>query len=291
MVSAVEFSPGGLPPAVERGAIRAVMSDLDGTLLDPTSWVSERTRAALEALHAAGVPFCIASGRDLVSIGRLMAQWGITELVDFVSGMGGSEFQDLRTGRVRRGHFVEAGLFREVMAFFADLPVAFSIVEDGVFLTPEVTGLMDEMVAWARVTVREEPDFGRLLDVPQAKLHIFCDPARMDLLVERTARWEDPRVVGVRTGPNLIEFMAPGVDKTLGLDRRAEALGLGTGAVMAFGDAENDTGMVERAGVGVAMGNGCADTRRVADWIAPSNAEDGFARFTSSWFDLDRETG
>lgn len=286
-MSAVEFSPHDLPSAAERGAIRAIMSDLDGTLLDESSWVSERTHHALEGLHRAGVPFCIASGRDVISIGRLMEAWGITELVDFVSGLNGSEFQVLSTGQVSRGHLVEPGLFREVMDFFADLPVSFSIIENGIFLTPRVTELVDEMVSWARVSVKEDPDFGRLLDTPQAKLHIFCDPARMGLLEERMSHWDDPRVTGIRTGPNLIEFMAPDVDKTLGLDNLAQHLGLGTEAVMAFGDAENDTGMVGRAGVGVAMDNGCADTRAAADYIAPPNSEDGFAQFTGAWFELD----
>lgn len=283
-MSAIEFSPASLPPAGERGRVRAVMSDLDGTLLDPSSWVSERTGAALRDLHETGIPFCIASGRDVVSIGRLMENWGITDLVDYVSGLNGSEFLACRTGRVSRGHFVEAGLFRKVMAFFEDLPVAFSIIEDGIFLTPGLTELMNEMTAWARVTVQLDPDFDRLLDVPQAKLHIFCDPARMHLLEERAARWDDPRVIGIKTGPNLIEFMAPGVDKTLGLDNLARSLGAGTGVVMAFGDAENDTRMVERAGVGVAMANGCDETRAVADFIAPSNERDGFARVIEAWF-------
>ncbi|RLP06608.1 Cof-type HAD-IIB family hydrolase [Propionibacterium australiense] len=287
-MSADDFPPRGLPPASERRSIRAVMSDLDGTLLDPTSWVSAHTHRTLESLHEAGIPFGIASGRDAVSIERLMEQWGITELVDFVSGLNGSEFQDRRTGEVSRGHLLEAGLFREVMDFFSGLPVAFSIIEDGVFLTPEATELMDEMTAWARVRVHEDPDFDRLLDSPQAKLHIFCDPPQMDLLYERAVQWDDPRVSWLRTGPNLIEFMAPGVDKILGLDAMAQALDLDVESVMAFGDAENDTRMVEQAGVGVAMTNGCAQTREAADYIAPPNDEDGFARFTSTWFGLAR---
>lgn len=287
-VSAVEFSPSSLPSASDRRSIRAVMSDLDGTLLDQASWVSEHTHRTLESLHAAGIPFGIASGRDVVSIERLMEQWGITALVDFVSGLNGSEFHDRRTGEVSRGHLIEAGLFREVMDFFSGLPVAFSIIEDGVFLTPRATELMDEMTAWARVKVHEDPDFDRLLDTPQAKLHIFCDPAQMGLLQERAADWDDPRVACLRTGPNLIEFMAPDVDKTLGLDAMAQTLGLDVGAIMAFGDAENDTRMVERAGVGVAMTNGCDDTREAADYIAPPNTEDGFARFAGTWFGLPR---
>jgi len=36
------------------------------------------------------------------------------------------------------------------------------------------------------------------------------------------------------------------------------------------------------------MTNGCDDTREAADYIAPPNTEDGFARFASTWFGLPR---
>src|SRR5437868_6588887 len=42
---------------------RLVASDVDGTLLDPTDQLSERTRAAVHRVVAAGVPFVLVTGR------------------------------------------------------------------------------------------------------------------------------------------------------------------------------------------------------------------------------------
>jgi HAD superfamily hydrolase (TIGR01484 family) len=42
---------------------RLVATDVDGTLLDPTDQVSERTRAAVHRVVAAGVPFVLVTGR------------------------------------------------------------------------------------------------------------------------------------------------------------------------------------------------------------------------------------
>ena len=57
-----------------------------------------------------------------------------------------------------------------------------------------------------------------------------------------------------------------------------EMKGLKPEQVMAFGDGENDTEMIEYAGFGVAMGNACAEAKAAADYVAPGNDEEGVAK-------------
>lgn len=45
--------------------------------------------------------------------------------------------------------------------------------------------------------------------------------------------------------------------------------------VMALGDAPNDVGMLQTAGIAVAMGNAHPAVKNVADWIAPTNNDHG----------------
>lgn len=47
--------------------------------------------------------------------------------------------------------------------------------------------------------------------------------------------------------------------------------------VMALGDGENDLEMIRMAGLGVAMANGAAQTKEVADEVVSSNDADGIA--------------
>jgi hypothetical protein len=54
-------------------------------------------------------------------------------------------------------------------------------------------------------------------------------------------------------------------------------LGVAPGEILAVGDNENDVEMIREAGVGVAMGNATLDAIAAADWIAPSNVDDGVA--------------
>jgi hydroxymethylpyrimidine pyrophosphatase-like HAD family hydrolase len=45
--------------------------------------------------------------------------------------------------------------------------------------------------------------------------------------------------------------------------------------VMAIGDAPNDVGMLQAAGVSIAMDNAHALVKDAADWVAPSNNDHG----------------
>ena len=46
---------------------------------------------------------------------------------------------------------------------------------------------------------------------------------------------------------------------------------------MALGDADNDIGMLQAAGIGVAMGNAYPETQAAARWVTRTNEEDGVA--------------
>ena len=45
--------------------------------------------------------------------------------------------------------------------------------------------------------------------------------------------------------------------------------------VICVGDSYNDLSMIQYAGKGVAMGNGQPEVKEAADYVAPSNDEDG----------------
>jgi len=81
----------------------------------------------------------------------------------------------------------------------------------------------------------------------------------------------------VRSHALFVEGNPLGVNKGEALERLSTYLGVAQAQVMAIGDQGNDMPMLEWAGLGVAVANGSAAARSVADWIAPSVAEDGAA--------------
>lgn len=77
--------------------------------------------------------------------------------------------------------------------------------------------------------------------------------------------------------PNGYDVYNTGCDKTTAIASVLRRLNLRWEETMAFGDGENDIPMLQKAGVGVAMGNAKEHVRNQADFVAPSVDEDGVA--------------
>ena len=86
---------------------------------------------------------------------------------------------------------------------------------------------------------------------------------------------EHPQFDGSKTYD--VFFLDERANKQTALQTVAETLGISTDQIMAVGDGLNDTVLVARAGVGVAMGNAVEQTKRVATFIAPDVQHDGAA--------------
>ena len=77
--------------------------------------------------------------------------------------------------------------------------------------------------------------------------------------------------------PYFMEVTPPGIEKASALGELTKILGISREKLMACGDGLNDIPMLEYAGFSVAMSNAYDETKKVADYIAPSNEDDGVA--------------
>ncbi len=71
------------------------------------------------------------------------------------------------------------------------------------------------------------------------------------------------------------EVILKGSSKSLGMKKMADAFGLSLDQCAAFGDGLNDADMLQRAKVGVAMGNGKDNCKAAADYVTDTQVNDG----------------
>ena len=90
------------------------------------------------------------------------------------------------------------------------------------------------------------------------------------------ARFADSLQV-VKSFDTYIEITHRDVSKAKAAEWLAERWGIAREQVLAMGDHENDRSMIEWAGLGVAMGNAISSVKAIADYIAPTDEEDGAA--------------
>ncbi len=77
------------------------------------------------------------------------------------------------------------------------------------------------------------------------------------------------------TSKECLEISKKGVNKSFGVQKLTETLGVKPEEIIAFGDSENDREMLKFVGKGVAMWNASKAIRDIADDIAESNNEKG----------------
>ena len=272
------------PPANPSPAafpFRAVLSDVDGTLLDANREVSGRTAAAIRALNAADVPFALVTGRMPSGIEVIRRAFGIPmpavcysgalvvdaenrpiasttlsgDEASFVMGLVADSFPQLATN-----YFAGLDWFVDDASHPA-VQREISIVK----ARPERVDLAGVLSA------------GRLPN----KLFFVCadDPSRSLDLVARI-REGCPGVNVIRSSDGvMVEVLPAGVDKASGTLSLLKALGVERRDALFFGNDANDVPLLRAAGRGVAVGDAAPCAQEAADDVAPASIDDGVARY------------
>ena len=71
------------------------------------------------------------------------------------------------------------------------------------------------------------------------------------------------------------EVTAADANKASGMLELAAHWGFDESQTVAFGDGYNDVEMIRRAGLGIAMGNGCDEAKQAADYVSDDIDRDG----------------
>ena len=84
-----------------------------------------------------------------------------------------------------------------------------------------------------------------------------------------------------------IEINSREATKGVALSKLADYLEIPIGETMAFGDDLNDISMLEKAGVGVAMGNAYDEVKKAADYITDDCDRNGVASAVKHFLEID----
>ncbi|MBT2474415.1 HAD family phosphatase [Microbacterium sp. ISL-103] len=260
--------------------VRLIATDLDGTLLDSTSTVTRRTRAALDGARARGVHVVPVTARQPIGLRAIAAGAGFDGWALCSNGAYATHLAD---GRMLFAEELPAETIRTLAdALRASIPgLLFASVREGgeTFVAQrgyaEIADLSDHK--------RDPRTMGgvaldQVLAAPSLKFVIrHPELAPTDL-------FESLRALGLTgfeatlSGAPFVEVMAEGVTKATGLARLCEHLAIARDDVLAFGDALNDVEMLRWAGHGVAMTDADDVVQDAADETTASNDDDGVAR-------------
>ena len=264
--------------------IKAIMCDVDGTLLTDDGVVSPFTIEMIKRVREKGILFGLSTGRDVNSVQTLLKTWGIDGLVDSIVGTGGAEIYDYVINVEKASYPLAGALIQDIIKHFEDMDVNFAIPYEGILFAPRDDRHI-QMLATADKVPYQVVDFQEFLKEPKPKLIIICDPEYMDKVIERSETFSNDQYKSssLKTASVLYEYMDPRVTKTHGLEEVMAMHGFSMKELCIFGDADNDYDMTLNAGVGVVMANGSEKTKSVADYITDDNNHDGIGKFIEKY--------
>lgn len=276
--------PSGAPPLPSGAAFpRLIAIDIDGTVLGPDGKVSRRTRAALQAAGRRGCQVVLATGRPLRTAVPVAADLGIADTVVAYNGAAMLWCGEFRLVSELSAEAATAAIVR-LRARFPGVTLALE-AEDGWFLEPAVGVDASAPAGHVAHLFRGGPPSAvgpleAFLGRTRIKLNAVHEQLHPSQLAAELGGLD---LVGMWSLPFLLEMHDKGVDKSTALAWLCRQAGIEAADVAAFGDQQNDAGMLAWAGVGVAMGNSEPEALEAADYLTASNAEDGVALVVEGW--------
>ena len=249
--------------------IKAVFFDIDGTLYD--SDINYSNKSSLEAikhLHEQGILIGLCTGRSRKEI--LSVPKEILTLPFDIYITSGGTCSYLKDGTVlHRTYFTKEQVERVLKIREAgdfDLDIGYlDDIDSGILWECGMMGKIN--FDWYQIPVPKVRELDAstvchfMLAVGEAYHHLA-----------------PPYLEGLSyfsSSPYSIDVYPPNVNKANGIREALKSFGITMDEVMAFGDSINDVEMLEEVGVGIAMGNGSENVKKIAHFVTKTMQEDG----------------
>lgn len=255
---------------------RLIAIDLDGTLLNPRphKMVTSRTRLALQNAVDAGVRIVIATGQNLAMLQHICSDLPIEgpQIIE-----NGAQIADIKTGQVYHEHLLPAAYV---------LPVLAALQQAGFHRAYHTRSLVYADTNTPRVRQWYRPPVPPVIEIedvtslyPESCIKVVGvgEESRLRAHRPELMKMFADQLYITQSAFDLLEFLHPAVSKESGLMTIARDLGIERAEIVAIGDGHNDIGMIQFAGLGVAMGNAHEEVKSKADYVTRSNAEEGVA--------------
>lgn len=261
---------------------KIIALDLDGTLTDDEKKITPKTREALLSVQRHGVRIVLASGRQAPGLLREAAALHLEDYHGLLVSYNGARIQDATTGEVLYANRPKRETTLRFLRHLEQYPELSPIVDDGetIFTTDANRHKVKDESRYNNLKIEIVANIADAVEEKGFRPFKVLTAAPNEILVPRLddiRRGFEAELSFVQSAPWFCEATVKGTSKVAALTKICEQLDVHPDEVMAFGDAQNDVGMVQFAGHGVAMGNACEELKAAADEITLTNNEDGIA--------------
>lgn len=251
---------------------KLIALDLDDTLLNSKLTVTPRTLRAIHRAEEKGAMVIITTGRAYRGQTTFYKEIGLKH--ESIC-CGGAQVFSPEGKEIYSNPVCDADV-RKIIEYADEIGIYFQLYLDGEYCFPKHTPYVDLYASFCGFMGTEMPYLRRLPDLTSPKVIFIDEPDRI-LTLQPQAMRRFPQLKLVRSKPHYLEFNNPTANKGTAVEFVAKKYGIDRSEVIAIGDSQIDLSMISYAGLGVAVANGLDEVKAKADYVAPSNDDEGVA--------------
>jgi len=254
--------------------IKLLVMDLDDTLISETSGITQKIKNTIDKVKEKGIKVSIATGRMHSSAFPFAEKLDISEPIITYNG---ALIKYLYSNEPIVHWPVSYGNAMQVMEFARMKNRFVQYYSQDEFYIPEHNELSDLYGRrTGRRAVETKRDLMESLDFDPTKLLIIAEDAKTGERIYNEAKEKFSGILNItRSSDTYVEFNNIKASKGAACEILAKHYGYGLNNVMSIGNGGNDVDMIERCGLGVAVGNATQKAKDAADYVCPPQDEDG----------------
>jgi Cof subfamily protein (haloacid dehalogenase superfamily) len=260
-------------------AIKLIAIDMDGTLLNPQSQVSEKVAESIFAARKQGVKVVLTTGRPYIGVQHYLQLLDLQNPGDYCITNNGALVQEADSGRCLSEITLSFDDYLYFESLARELNVHFHALSHRDLYTANRDisrfTVLESHLSRIPLHFRQPQEMDKTLTFP--KVMMIDEPEIIDRAIAQMPAHLHQKYTIMKSAEYYLEILDKRVNKGAGVKALAERLSISRQEVMAIGDQENDLAMLEYAGLGVAMGNGIERVKAISQFVTRSNAEDGVA--------------
>lgn len=250
--------------------IKLIASDLDGTLLpEATSNINPELFTVIRELKKRGVIFAAATGRQYLSAQSLLAP--VEDDILILSDNGACIMEK---GKALQCLTFDKETYAEIVRYIRTLDNVCILVSS---LTAAYTDsnnewFCKELLGGYQVELQRVEDVLQIEDSIIKVAAYFLEDDAAKMAAPCVERFSD-KVHIMASGAHWVDFMAKGVDKGEALKKVQQMLNIKKEETMAFGDNQNDIGMLLEAEESYAVAGARAEVKAVTKYVLPKETD------------------
>ncbi|MCC9070471.1 Cof-type HAD-IIB family hydrolase [Flavobacterium sp. F-65] len=259
--------------------IKVIITDLDGTLLNPEHKISSYTKSVFQELYNQNYLIIVATGRHhLDALGII----DTLEIPVYLVSSNGARIHSPDKKELFAFN-IESDVVKQALSVDVDPEITTVLFKEDVWLTNRLSEKLNSFQA-DLVYHPELVDYSKLEDYSAIKIFFTHDDhEKLVALKDVILSTNSDKLHHAFSLPNCLEFMDKSVDKSVAIAKVLEKENVTFDEAISFGDGFNDVKMLLSTGKGLIMGNAPQNLKNELSHmeVINTNKEDGVAKYLS----------